>query len=583
MLRARGWLQRSAPGYCNATSFGEEGDCAAGDMGVLLLTGAGAHSEEAWAAACLKECERCSRCRFVSLSHPARDCSWYATCALDRLHQTGRRDGFRSGLALVATKEVAAGGSSSPPAPPAPSPLPPFRVLPFDRAFRRRAVLTASHVERGVVSIGAATRFRRRLRLRLPITIAALGASNTVRGGCEAWQGGKCTDERYRSGWLLQAFLAFNRSWPHPAHRIVNRAMMATGPYAFVNCLSSHVPLEADVVIVAFADMCDRRAESEAPIILPSMEAIIRALLQRRPEPPAVLLFNTYAHRNWNCGGACRFSESCDGQLNELARYYRISTVSVRDALWHDATAGVEQRYDWSSWTQDSGKHFTRGLGNKIGAELLHGWLLRAAARSAPDAVPNFVSEATGWLTNTSVLFGELRTRHGRSTRQGIGFAGGGGLLSSLCASFDDSFGGSVPEPRVLSARGGWARTTYETGMSGERKLKPGFAATARGATLVVDTLASGAFFQVGFLKTHHSHAAVEVSCVRPCVCAALELRAHTAARQSVTELSTPHPFAVKGAGHEQGGCRLELRLTSDAHRFKFISLQVTSARDAGR
>ena len=78
--------------------------------------------------------------------------------------------------------------------------------------------------------MGGAQRLRRKLRLGQPVLIAAIGASNTVRGGCEARQGGKCAGSRYtnhsagRVGWLLEAFIALNlnpnpnpltRSFPH--------------------------------------------------------------------------------------------------------------------------------------------------------------------------------------------------------------------------------------------------------------------------------------------------------------------------------------------------------------------------------
>ena len=48
---------------------------------------------------------------------------------------------------------------------------------------------------------------------------------------------------------------------------------------------------------------------------------------------------------------------------------------------------------------------------------------------------------------------------------------------------------GSFKEPTVVKASGDWARVEYEEGMSGERKHKPGYAATAVGSTLTVDSL----------------------------------------------------------------------------------------------
>ena len=52
-----------------------------------------------------------------------------------------------------------------------------------------------------------------------------------------------------------QAFLALNRSFPHAGNRLINRAQMATGPEAFSRCLNAYLPVEADAVVISFADM----------------------------------------------------------------------------------------------------------------------------------------------------------------------------------------------------------------------------------------------------------------------------------------------------------------------------------------
>lgn len=587
---AQRWIRTSKPGYCNATEFGDEGECThAGDKGVLLLNERAAHSAELWALECLRACERCPRCRYISLSHEQRDCSWHTQCVLQSLHN--QIPGFRSGRVRSRARSERRSQSLAtglPPslAPRAPSPLPPMvNQLGPDQAFQRSARLTAAQLERGVVSVGGASRARRKLRLGRPVMLAAIGSSNAVRGGCEERQGGKCTQKRFRNGWLIESFQALNRSFPHAGHRLVNSALMATGPEGFVNCLSSHVPPEADIVILAFADICWPSEDINPPAsispegtTLPAMEAIVRGLLLRRPEPPAIVIYNHFSHHNWNCLDNCAFGNSCDAAFGELARYYHVSTVSVRDALWHDATSGDEHRFSWSSWTRDHGKHLLP-LGNKYSAELLHGWLTRAVSRSAPDAFPAF--ETAAWLFNKSALFGPSKSGDpppfaSRDKPDAFG---------ALCTSFDDSFGGRVPEPRIVRAQA-WSRTTTEVGMSGERKLKPGYSATQRGALLVVDTLSSGRWFQVGYLRST-SHAVAEVSCRAPCTCETLTLRARSTELAATTAFSAPHPFAVSRsaaagvtAGDERpasrdSGCQLLLQLVSDGERFKFIALQV--------
>ena len=75
----RGW----AAGYCAATSG--PSDCAAGDMGSWLLSAAEAVTLKAAAAACVRKCRACSRCKYVSVSAAWNDCSWFHECALERL------------------------------------------------------------------------------------------------------------------------------------------------------------------------------------------------------------------------------------------------------------------------------------------------------------------------------------------------------------------------------------------------------------------------------------------------------------------------------------------------------------------
>ena len=60
-------------------------------------------------------------------------------------------------------------------------------------------------------------------------------------------------------GWLLRAFELINRSWPHPASRVVNRGKMATPPSGYTECLNRYVPLDADVVLIGFAELCIRK------------------------------------------------------------------------------------------------------------------------------------------------------------------------------------------------------------------------------------------------------------------------------------------------------------------------------------
>ena len=101
--------------------------------------------------------------------------------------------------------------------------------------FGRSPMLDAASLRRSSSVLGNVERLRRKLSKSEPVNIAAIGSSNVVRGGCEAWRKLKCSHPKYTDraadgtskGWLLQAFEAFNATWPHPEHRLTNRALHA--------------------------------------------------------------------------------------------------------------------------------------------------------------------------------------------------------------------------------------------------------------------------------------------------------------------------------------------------------------------
>jgi hypothetical protein len=103
----------------------------------------------------------------------------------------------------------------------------------------------------GLDRLGDHGRLRAALQASRPMVLAALGSSNTVRGGCEQWQASKCSNKKYTAedprtgrprGWLLQAWRRINDAWPHASSRLVNSALMATGPEGFARCTNAYVP-----------------------------------------------------------------------------------------------------------------------------------------------------------------------------------------------------------------------------------------------------------------------------------------------------------------------------------------------------
>ena len=81
------WLS-VRPGYCSETTTGESGDCSTGDKGSFVPHPS--HRGWTWGIidefSCVRHCVRhCARCRYVSVSVAAGDCSWYHSCNMDAL------------------------------------------------------------------------------------------------------------------------------------------------------------------------------------------------------------------------------------------------------------------------------------------------------------------------------------------------------------------------------------------------------------------------------------------------------------------------------------------------------------------
>ena len=95
--RAAAWLKTSEHGYCGTTDEG--GDCQAGSKGSFGLPESAGRSWQAAASHCLRRCESCARCAFITVSLYHSDCSWYESCPSTKGDEEGllRRELFRSG------------------------------------------------------------------------------------------------------------------------------------------------------------------------------------------------------------------------------------------------------------------------------------------------------------------------------------------------------------------------------------------------------------------------------------------------------------------------------------------------------
>ena len=73
-LQATSRRRVAAEGYCDVTSYRPHSACGSENSGAFhLLDGQGQ-------TACFDLCMRCERCRFISYSVMAYDCSWFHSC-----------------------------------------------------------------------------------------------------------------------------------------------------------------------------------------------------------------------------------------------------------------------------------------------------------------------------------------------------------------------------------------------------------------------------------------------------------------------------------------------------------------------
>jgi len=227
-----------------------------------------------------------------------------------------------------------------PPRPPPPLPPLPLGLISPAEAFNRSLFLNDHERDLGLTLIGAADRLRRKLRAGLPITLMTLGASNTVRGGCHKWQGDtRCAADQYTQphpetgrprAWIVQAFDAINRTWPHPQHRLINRGVMATHAKLFADCQNTYIPVESDLVMLSFNDMCtgffhDSLGDLFSTDDSIAVESIVRGVLQQ-PDPPAVLIFNTHRFACSKYHVYCGFTQHSETAYELIAQYYQVSS-----------------------------------------------------------------------------------------------------------------------------------------------------------------------------------------------------------------------------------------------------------------
>ena len=144
-------------------------------------------------------------------------------------------------------------------------------------------LLLARALDRTTLPLGADP-FRRvmlRLLTEQPITVTAVGQSNTVRGGGCFGRG--CIHSTTMAdvvGWGHTFMRLINLTWPHPGHALYNRAYGASSPKAIATCLSSHMAAGTDILLVDFDTMHWQKEEQER---------LARTAALAHPAPPLVI------------------------------------------------------------------------------------------------------------------------------------------------------------------------------------------------------------------------------------------------------------------------------------------------------
>eukprot|EP00873_Tetraselmis_striata_P008990 jgi/Tetstr1/429254/TSEL_019173.t1 len=179
----------------------------------------------------------------------------------------------------------------------------------------------------------------------LPVLKALCGTCCMLQGTQPAADMSGLTS-RPGAGWARIGFDWLNHTWPSPQHRLLNAARAGGGPEQYASCLNKAAPLvgEADIVLLEFG-VTASLAEGAARV-----ESIVRQLLSRRGEPPALMMVQ---FAEWCRGDGV--PALCDGPpggapvslapllggalakdtaLRRLARHYDIPVVSALDLSW---------------------------------------------------------------------------------------------------------------------------------------------------------------------------------------------------------------------------------------------------------
>ena len=343
-----------------------------------------------------------------------------------------------------------------------------------------------------------------------------------------------------------------NATFAGAKHEHYCGAVAASGPSYMEHCLHWHVIDEADLVLVEYAVNLDDNNKADE---LASFERMLRKLLTM-PRQPAILLVNTMElhppkGKKTKLGSQMSFTGNkayldgySDGQpsgddmsfeypawaedgITQLAQYYGVPTVSLRDALFHELKA-QDPRFPVKQVFHD--RHHPGAWGHSLLAQMAVGLLSSAATEVAAVGVARGQELGASFATAAAVrdrLCGQAQSE-GRLRQLRL-------TAPIFSATTEAAVGTCVKGEQIaqLVADSPPARGFAYKVEGSDAKTKPGLIGTKpgdrAGLCLDVSRLQPAQPFVVflGHLISYEHMGAVSVKCLGDCDCKDETVDAH--------------------------------------------------------
>ena len=439
------------------------------------------------------------------------------------------------------------------------------------------SLLQKRHYDASLTVRGDSTRFRDALLGGEGVVVTAVGASNTVRGGCHPWQDKlKCREPHYNrnnAGWLLQVFDYMNRTWPHGKHKLVNSARMSTPPSYFFYNIKQVIPRDTTLLILAFNEICGmRRAlnDSEVNALDGRDSNYVQQIImyvRQWPRPPTILLWNQHVWFH-TCTPDCRWGNGCERLYGPIGRFHMVPSISMHDALYHDALC-EESPLFYKHWTIDNGFHLDLKEGDKIAAALV-----------------------TNWMTDLTQIprSGEAPRRKSRLSARGSRLGRGGKVqvdklvterTQVLSFSFDDGFVGVTEKVHSTMfstpslTKPTRCRFVEHANSSHGLVRKPGYVCRNPDECLRVNTTTFDAYaVRIGYVAGPRTHAVAAITCSGGCACG-VHMESAYAEEHTLLREAEINGITVNKAVLPPQHCEIGICPKTTDEMFKFVSLTV--------